>query len=107
MFKNAEVGTSLLMPPINWLNQINAQKDFVLTVEGEERLTNWFAQTLMLSQSAGIKYGRKMGRGVTRYCNMTNGGRSSSTSRTARSSASSRSTSPTRTAPRGPSKPGA
>ena len=74
MFKNAEVGAALLMPPINWLDQINAQKDFVLTVEGEERLTNWFAQTLMLSQSAGIKYGRKLPRGVTRYCNMTNGG---------------------------------
>ncbi len=33
MFKNAGIGASLLTPPINWLNQINAQKDFVLTVE--------------------------------------------------------------------------
>src|SRR5262245_51456561 len=30
-FKNAATGASLLMPPINWLDQINAQKDFVLT----------------------------------------------------------------------------
>ena len=29
MFKSAAVGASLLMPPINWLDQINAQKDFV------------------------------------------------------------------------------
>ena len=29
MFKNAAIGAGLLMPPINWLNQINAQKDFV------------------------------------------------------------------------------
>jgi len=49
-FKNAKVGVALLMPPINWLDQINAQKDFNLTVEGPEDLTNWFAQTLMMSQ---------------------------------------------------------
>src|SRR5215467_4616206 len=35
-FKNAELGASLLMPPINWLDQINAQKDFKLTVDGPE-----------------------------------------------------------------------
>src|SRR3982074_1014062 len=49
MFKNAAAGASLLMPPINWLDQINAQKDFILSVEGTEDLTNWFAQTLMMS----------------------------------------------------------
>ena len=74
MFKNAEIGASLLMPPINWLDQINAQKDFVLTVDGPEDLTNWFAQTLMMSQSAGLKYGTKLRDGTMRYCNMTNGG---------------------------------
>ena len=31
MFKNAAIGAELLTPPINWLDQINAQKDFVLT----------------------------------------------------------------------------
>jgi trimethylamine-N-oxide reductase (cytochrome c) len=40
LFKNAKVAASLLLPPINWLDQINAQKDFVLTVEGPEHLTN-------------------------------------------------------------------
>ena len=44
------------MPPINWLDQINAQKDFILTVDGPEDLTNWFAQTMMMSQSAGLEY---------------------------------------------------
>ena len=57
MFKNAAIGASLLTPPINWLDQINAQKDFVLTVDGPEDLTNWFAQTLMMSQTAGLKIG--------------------------------------------------
>src|SRR6195256_4881011 len=74
MFKNATVGATLLMPPINWLNQINAQKDFVLSVDGPEDLTNWFAQTVMMSQSVGRKYGTRMPDGTMRYCNMTNGG---------------------------------
>jgi trimethylamine-N-oxide reductase (cytochrome c) len=74
MFKNATVGATLLMPPINWLNQINAQKDFVLSVDGPEDLTNWFAQTVMMSQSVGLQYGTRMPDGTMRYCNMTNGG---------------------------------
>jgi hypothetical protein len=74
MFKNAAIGAGLLTPPINWLNQINAQKDFVLTVDGPEDLTNWFAQTLMMAQSVGQKIGTRMDDGTMRYCNMTNGG---------------------------------
>src|ERR1700730_16195507 len=74
MFKNAAVGAALLTPPINWLNQINAQKDFVLSVDGTEDLTNWFAQTLMMSQTVGWKIGTRLEDGTMRYCNMTNGG---------------------------------
>jgi len=73
-FKNAAIGANLLTPPINWLDQINAQKDFVLTIEGSEDLSNWFAQTIMASQTAGWKFGTPMPDGATRYCNMTNGG---------------------------------
>src|SRR5215470_9561847 len=73
-FKNAALGASLLAPPINWLDQINAQKEFLLTVEGPEDLTNWFAQTIMASQSAGLKFGTRLADGTMRYCNMTNGG---------------------------------
>ena len=74
MFKNAAIGARLLTPPINWLDQINAQKDFVLTVDGPEDLTNWFAQTLMMGQTVGLKVGTKLADGTMRYCNMTNGG---------------------------------
>src|SRR5215212_6065949 len=74
MFKNAAIGARLLTPPVNWLKQINAQKDFVLSVDGPEDLTNWFAQTVMMSQSAGFKYGTRLEDGTMRYCNMTNGG---------------------------------
>ena len=73
-FKNAALGVNLLTPPINWLNQINAQKDFTLGVDGPEDLTNWFAQTLMMMQTAGWKFGTSMPDGTMRYCNMANGG---------------------------------
>ncbi len=73
-FKNAALGAKLLTPPINWLDQINAQKDFKLTVEGSEDLTNWFAQMLMYSQSIGMDMGIPQPDGSVRYCNMTNGG---------------------------------
>ena len=73
-FKTAAVGAQLLTPPINWLKQINAQKDFLLTVDGPEDLSNWFAQTVMASQTAGWKFGTPRAGGVMRYCNMTNGG---------------------------------
>src|SRR6266545_2430190 len=73
-FKTAGLGADLLMPPINWLDQINAQKDFKLTVDGPEDLTNWFAQTIMQCQTAGWKFGTPMPDGSMRYCNMTNGG---------------------------------
>src|SRR6185312_2784222 len=56
-FKNAALGADLLMPPINWLDQINAQKEFLLTVQGDDGLANWFAQTVMMCQTAGFKYG--------------------------------------------------
>src|SRR5713101_9518812 len=73
-FKNAALGASLLTPPINWLDQINAQKDFKLTVDGPEDLTNWWAQTIMATLTAGYDIGVKLPDGSTRYCNMTNGG---------------------------------
>jgi trimethylamine-N-oxide reductase (cytochrome c) len=73
-FKNARLGAQLLTPPINWLDQINAQKDFKLTVEGDDALVNWFAQTLMMVQTAHWKFGTPQPDGSTRYCNMANGG---------------------------------
>jgi molybdopterin guanine dinucleotide-containing S/N-oxide reductase-like protein len=73
-FKNASIGAKLLTPPINWLNQINAQKDFKIGIEGSEDLSNWAAQTIMLAQSVGLDMGNPMPDGTVRYCNMTNGG---------------------------------
>ncbi len=73
-FKNAAIGTKLLTPPINWLNQINAQKDFKIGIEGSEDLSNWVAQTIMLAQTVGLDMATPMPDGSLRTCNMTNGG---------------------------------
>ena len=73
-FKNARIAARLLMPPINWLDQINAQKDFLLSVDGPEDLSNWFAMTLMQTQSLPWDIGTPQADGSMRYCNMTNGG---------------------------------
>ncbi len=73
-FKNAKIAASLLTPPFNWLDQINAQKDFTMTVQGDDGLLNWFAQTIMLTQSIGWDMGIPQADGSMRYCNMANGG---------------------------------
>src|SRR6476469_2758533 len=73
-FKNASLGAQLLTPPINWLDQINAQKEFSLTVQGDDGLANLFAQTVMMAQTAWLKFGTPMPDGSMRYCNMANGG---------------------------------
>ena len=73
-FKTAQLGAQLMTPPINWLNQINAQKDFTLSVEGDDGLVNWFAQTVMMIQTVGDKIGTAMPDGSVRYCNTANGG---------------------------------
>ena len=48
-FKTAAIGARLLMPPIDALEQINAQKDFLLALEGPDELTSWFTQTVMMT----------------------------------------------------------
>jgi trimethylamine-N-oxide reductase (cytochrome c) len=73
-FKTAAIAVGLLVPPINQLDQINALKDFNLSLDGPEELTIWWTRTMMMTQTVGWKYGIDMGKGVTRYTNMTNGG---------------------------------
>ena len=82
-FKDSKVAVGLLMPlvmafllkkSINQLDQINALKDFNLTLDGPDELTLWFTQTLMKTQTNGLKFGVDVGDGVKRYTNMTNGG---------------------------------
>ena len=74
VFKNARLGARLLTPPIDYQEQIDAQKGFNLTVEGPDDLNYWFAQTIMQTRTVGWSYGTDGGDGTTRYTSMTNGG---------------------------------
>ena len=73
-FKSAELAARLLTPPIDYQRQINAQKNFSLTLDGPEEVALWFTETILMAQSAGWRYGTDQGDGTTRYTNMTNGG---------------------------------
>ncbi len=73
-FKTAELAVRLMVPPSDYLAQVDAQKTFSLTMEGPDELTCWFAQTIMQVQSAGWKFGIDLGDGVTRYTANTNNG---------------------------------
>ena len=73
-FKTEQLAIRLLMPPVDYQEQIDAQKEFNLSMDGPDELTYWFAQTIMLTQCYNWKYGIKLNDGSIRYTSMTNGG---------------------------------
>ena len=73
-FKTAALGGRLLMPPMNFQDQIDAIKNFNLVMEGPDELTAWFAETVSLMTNAGIKFGTPVAGGEARFTNHTNGG---------------------------------
>ncbi|TAK47892.1 MAG: pyrogallol hydroxytransferase large subunit [Xanthobacteraceae bacterium] len=73
-FLTAEIAAKLLTPPFNWLEQIEAIKNFNLAMEGPDELTLWFTQTLMIMQQQGLEFGTPMPDGTTRFVSHTNGG---------------------------------
>ena len=73
-FKSSEIAVQLLMPPVDYQKQIDAQKEFNLTMTGPDEFTYWFAQTIMLTQNLHWKYGVSVPDGSKRYTSMTNGG---------------------------------
>ncbi|MFC1932055.1 molybdopterin-dependent oxidoreductase [Chloroflexota bacterium] len=73
-FSDAALAGRLLMPWRNQLEQLNAMKDFRLTLEGPDELTSWFMETLSQMFSAGIEYGIDVGNNIKRYVNNSNAG---------------------------------
>ena len=76
IFKDAVSAVQLMSAPSDYLKQINAMKNFVVDVEGQDEYAIWFMQTLKMLQQVGSgpRFGTAMGKGVTRYVNNTNGG---------------------------------
>jgi molybdopterin guanine dinucleotide-containing S/N-oxide reductase-like protein len=73
-FSDAALAGRLLMPWRNQLEQLNAMKNFRLTLEGPDELTSWFMETLSQMFSAGIEYGIDVGNNTKRYVNNSNAG---------------------------------
>ncbi|MFC1958094.1 molybdopterin-dependent oxidoreductase [Chloroflexota bacterium] len=74
VFGSTRVAFDILIPPRNQLAMVNAMKGFQLGLEGPDELAYWWMETLSLMLNAGIKYGTRLGNGVTRYTSNTNGG---------------------------------
>ncbi len=73
-FSDARVGSRLLVPWRDHQQQMDAMKNFQLTLEGPDDLTAWFMKTLSLMFTAGVSYGIDMGQGVKRFVNNSNAG---------------------------------
>src|SRR5579872_930533 len=66
-FDTAELGARLMTPPIDWSEQIAAQKNFTLALEGPDELACWFAQTIVAASRVLWTAGMKQPDGTTRY----------------------------------------
>ena len=73
-YESAAVALKLMLPPIDWLEQIESAKAFRMTVEGADDLVYRFTQAMLGTRRVGWKSGTDAGGGVRRYTSMTNGG---------------------------------
>jgi len=73
-YETAATAVRLLVPPIDWLEQIESAKGFRLRVDGPDELVYLFTQAMVATRRAGWEYGTDMGKGVRRFTSMTNGG---------------------------------
>jgi molybdopterin guanine dinucleotide-containing S/N-oxide reductase-like protein len=73
-YRSAALAVKLLIPWRDQLEQINAMKNFQISIEGPDELNRWFTETLSLMLAADIVYGKELGKGVKRFTSNTNGG---------------------------------
>jgi len=73
-FADCFMAARLLTPPIDFQQQIDAQKNFHLKLTGPDELTYWFTQTVMATRRIGWRYGTPLDDGSIRYTTNTNGG---------------------------------
>ena len=73
-FDSAEVAARIMRPGRDYLEFIDALKNFQMKVEGPDELAVWFSETLQLMLTAGLEFGVDAGGGVRRYTSNTNGG---------------------------------
>jgi molybdopterin guanine dinucleotide-containing S/N-oxide reductase-like protein len=73
-FQSAELAVKLLMPPRNYLEMINAMKNFQIGMQGPDELAMWFMETLSQIETLRLQYGTDLADGVKRFTSNTNGG---------------------------------
>ncbi len=73
-FSDAALACRFLLPRRDPQEQIDAMKNFRLTLEGPDELSYWFMEALSLMLMGNIDYGTDMGNGVKRYVNNSNAG---------------------------------
>ncbi len=73
-FESAGLAGRIMSPFRSQLEFVSAAKSFQIGMQGKDELCNWFAETLNMLLTAGVKYGTDMGKGVMRYTSNTNGG---------------------------------
>ncbi len=73
-FDTPEVAAQVMRPGRDYLEFIDALKNFQMLVEGPDDLAVWFSETLQLMLTAGLEYGVDAGGGVRRFTSNTNGG---------------------------------
>ncbi|NLE23014.1 MAG: molybdopterin-dependent oxidoreductase [Actinobacteria bacterium] len=73
-FDSAEVAARIMRPGRDYLEFINALKNFQMRVEGPDELAVWFSETLQMMMTVGYEAGVDVGGGVRRFTSNTNGG---------------------------------
>ena len=74
IFDSAEVAVRVMKPGRDYLEFIDALKNFQMRVEGPDDLAVWFSETLQMMLTAGLEFGVDAGGGVRRFTSNTNGG---------------------------------
>ncbi len=73
-FDNPALALEILVPPRNQLAMVSAEKNFQISLSGDDDLTNWWMESLSLMLNAEATYGTRVGDGTVRYTSNTNGG---------------------------------
>ena len=73
-FDSPDVAARIMRPGRDYLEFIDALKNFQMRVEGPDELAVWFSETLQMMFTVGLEAGVDVGGGVRRFTSNTNGG---------------------------------
>lgn len=73
-FKNEAIANEFLAVKQDHRGNIHAMKNFTIAMDGQDRDTAWFVETMHQLERISWKYGEDLGNGVKRYTGNNNGG---------------------------------